>query len=253
MNPIAQRRSYGRQVLGQLSRFVKERFLQGEEADIDAETLFRELTAERFPDDPITGEELGADPRTREEGWIIDPLDGSTNHSRGIPIFAVSLAYRSGGETVLGWISDPVRGEWIEAVAGHGITSGGLIPFRKSVERPPMIHLTPRWRKKRPRWRNFLPNNIKQRTLGSIALEMAWIAMGRMDAGAWYKTHEWDIAAGLLLISEAGGQICPVLNGGKGEYVATSPSHKHLLPLLRDCLEDRGSGLATHEPGKLYT
>ena len=252
MDELALRRSYGRQILAELSRFVKERFLLGEEADIEAETIFRQKTAERFPEDPISGEELGVDSSTLEEGWIIDPLDGSTNHSRGIPIFAVSLAYRRGGETQFGWISDPVRGEWIEAVAGKGITGGGLIPFGKSADRLPMIHLTPRWRKKRPRWRHFLPNHIKQRTLGSIALEMAWIALGRMDAGAWYRTHEWDIAAGLLLISESGGQICPVLNGGKGEYVATSSSHRHLLPSLQECLEDHGSGLATHESGKLY-
>ncbi|MAJ28093.1 hypothetical protein CBD41_01580 [bacterium TMED181] len=251
-DPLGLRRNHGRQILSQISRLVKERFLQGEPADIEAETLFRDQTAARFPEDPISGEELGLDPQTREEGWIIDPLDGSTNHSRGIPIFAVSIAYRSQGKTVMGWISDPVRGEWIEAIAGGGILGGGLLPLRKSSQKLPMIHLTPRWRKKRPRWRNFLPSHIKQRTLGSIALEMAWIAQGRIDAGAWYQTHEWDVAAGLLLISESGGRVCPVLNGGKGEYVAISAHHHHLLSSLQDCIEDHGSGLATFSDGKLY-
>ncbi len=243
MDPLAQRRSHGRQVLTILSRLVKDRFLHGEPADVDSETLFRKITLERFPEDPISGEELGVDARTLQNGWIIDPLDGSTNHSRGIPIFAVSIAYRHQGETLFGWISDPVRGEWIEAVCGKGLCSGGLLPFRNRTDHIPMIHLTPRWRRKRPRWRNFLPKNIKERTLGSIALEMAWVAMGRLDAAAWYRTHEWDVAAGLLIVSESGGRVCPVLNGGEGEFVACSANSLHRLPQLRDCLEDHGSSL----------
>ncbi|OUU24867.1 MAG: hypothetical protein CBC13_02980 [Planctomycetia bacterium TMED53] len=250
LDSLATKRSHGRQALSTLSRLVKDRFLAGESADIESETLFRKITQERFPDDPISGEELGVDPRTQRNGWIIDPLDGSTNHSRGIPIFAVSIAYRHDGETIFGWISDPVRGEWIEAVAGEGITTGGSFPFQSRPQSVPMIHLTPRWRKKRPRWRSFLPANIKQRTLGSIALEMAWVALGRLDASAWYKTHEWDIAAGLLIIKESGGRACPVLNGGDGEFVACSSNNLDLLPQLRDCLEDHGSSLDVFSHGK---
>ena len=249
LSPLAERRSHGRQVLAQLSRLVKERFLEGRDADEESEQLFRDLTREKFPDDPISGEELGVVDDTDTTGWIIDPLDGSTNHSRGIPIFAVSIAYRHQGKTQLGWISDPVRGEWIEAVAGKGTVSGGLHPVSPTRADIPMIHLTPRWRKKRPRWRNFLPSNIKHRTLGSIALEMAWVATGRLDAAAWYRTHDWDVAAGMLIIQESGGAGCHIMNGGKGEILACSAHSLHLLQPLRDCLEDHGASVGIVNEG----
>ena len=139
--------------------------------------------------------------------------------------------------------------EWIEAVAGKGTVSGGLHPVSPTRADIPMIHLTPRWRKKRPRWRNFLPSNIKQRTLGSIALEMAWVATGRLDAAAWYRTHDWDVAAGMLIIQESGGAGCHIMNGGKGEILACSAHSLHLLQPLRDCLEDHGASVGIVNEG----
>ncbi len=220
----------------QLSRLVHERFRQGLPADEESEQCFRDQVHSKFRKDPVAGEELGADAGSDQQGWLIDPLDGSTNHSRGIPIFAVSLAYRIDGEAIFGWVSDPIRGEWFEAVRGKGIIVGGSSSPRNPQKSPPVICLSPRWRGSHPNWRDHLPRGIKQRSVGTIALEMAWIASGRIDAAAWYRTNPWDVCAGELLIEESGGQVLDIANGGSGEKIAAGANSPDLLDSLQSAI-----------------
>jgi myo-inositol-1(or 4)-monophosphatase len=251
---LAQRRSFARQVIAQMSRLVKDRFMAGRPADVESEELFRAEVSGRFPDDPVAGEELGFDPGSDQYGWLIDPLDGSSNHSQGIPLFAVSIAYRIHGETVLAIISDPVRGEWFEAIAGKGVSCGGPAPFRRAVSTPSIICLTPRWRAAYPSWRQQLPRGLKQRSLGSIALEMAWISQGRLRAGAWYRTQPWDVCAGELLIQESGGCVTDVQEGGDGEKYASAAGaeifHKAIQAAIAQAADDArdASGEDAPEP-----
>jgi len=221
---LAARRSFGRQVLGRLSRLVRDRFRSGQAADIESETLFRNELSRAFPADRVAGEELGIDEQAYRKGWIIDPLDGSTNHSNGIPLFAVSLAYNDAGETRLGWVSDPMRGEWFEARAAAGLLRGGSGSNHPPGSDASVVALSHRWRSHHSGWRRHFPDPIKVRAVGSIALEMAWIATGRLAAGAWYRTNPWDVTAGELLIRESGGLVVEVPDGGPGERWALSRS-----------------------------
>ncbi len=227
---LAARRSFGRQILGQLSRLVRDRFRSGQPADVESETHFRTQLSRTFPTDRVAGEELGVDAEAYQKGWIIDPLDGSTNHSNGIPLFAVSIAYNEGGRTRFGWISDPMRGEWFEARAGSGILRGGSGPGHSPGSSATVVALSHRWRSHHADWRDHFPDPIKVRALGSIALEMAWICSGRLAAGAWYRTHPWDVTAGELMIRESGGLVVDVPASGCGDRWALARSGLFLRP-----------------------
>lgn len=235
---LSARRAFGRQMISQLSRLVHDRFRHNLPADEESEQYFRDQVRLKFPNDPVAGEEFGSDSGSDHNGWLIDPLDGSTNHCRGIPVFAISLAYRIDGEAVLGWVSDPVRGEWFEAVKGRGIFLGGAQALRNTPSDIPLICLSPRWRGSHPTWRNHFPRGIKQRSIGTIALEMAWIAAGRVDAAAWYRTNPWDVCAGELLIKESGGQVRDISDGGSGEKIAAGCGSEDLLKSLLSAISD---------------
>lgn len=245
---LAARRSFGRQVLDQLSQLVRDRFLQGRNADVESEQLFRNEVSRQFPDDPVQGEELGCDVGADLDGWLIDPLDGSTNHGQGIPLFAVSIAYRVAGTPLLGWVSDPVRGEWFEAIKDDGIQCNGATPTNDCDPDPAIICLSPRWRGVHSNWRDHFPRGIKQRSFGTIALEMAWIAAGRLQAGAWYRTHPWDVCAGQLLIRESGGQVHEVADGGPGEMIASASGATTWMESLQSTIASGGKDAPNTDP-----
>ncbi|MDE0960517.1 MAG: inositol monophosphatase [Planctomycetota bacterium] len=240
-NPaLARRRSFGRRILAALSRLVRDRFQQNRPADVESERYFRKELEKQFPEDLVHGEELGAAPGADHQGWIIDPLDGSTNHRRGIPLFAISIAYIENGTPLLGWISDPVRGEWFEAHHRGGILRGGPGPTYSGVADPRVLCCSDRWIQKFPRWIESIPEPVKVRSLGSIALEMAWIASGRIQGGAWYRTQPWDVAAGQLLIRESGGEVLTVSGAGPGARIAVGAGVQSWIPRFKDGLPQYG-------------
>ena len=245
---LGPRRAFGRRVLANLSRLVLDRFNAGLPADIDSEQLFRDQLSVAFSDDLVAGEELGMDPGADQQGWLIDPLDGSTNHGHGIPLFAVSIAYIHGGSVVLGWVSDPVRGEWFEAWRGKGILRGGPSPSLSTSMESPVLSLSDHWRRRYPDWRSHFPESTRARSLGSIALELAWIASGRLQGGAWYRTHPWDVGAGELLISESGGDLLVVPDGGPGERFALSSASSSLMPCFEATLAGHGMDAQQIDP-----
>lgn len=218
--------------------------------DVAAQTLLETMLSVRFPDIPFLAEEgrdhdqpipaLGQGPC-----WVIDPLDGTTNFVHGLPAYCVSIALCRGGEAVLGVIFDPVRDELFHAAKGSGAylngerlrTSGCLrldqsllafsLPARVAPESPEIT-----------RFLRVLPRCRALRRWGSSALNLAYVAAGRLD-GYWASsTKIWDIAAGTLLVAEAGGTVSS-LSGerlvlDRPSFVAASSEslHRQLLEAI---------------------
>ncbi len=222
------------------------------ELDRELEERFQQTVARRFPDDPVVGEELPPLGEWVGSGWLIDPIDGTSNLRQGLPWYGTSLAYFEEGRPVLGWVCDPARGEIYEAIAGHGATVEGMPIHLAELPSSALVAVARRWRRSHPGWRNHLPAGIKDRLLGATALELAWVARGILGAGAWAHTRVFDIAAGWLLVREAGATIyssygrggdsswAPLQTGDpigvRFDLVAGHPNHeawlKKLLPAL---------------------
>ena len=182
--------------------------------DVDCETLIRSIILERFPDHALLGEEGGGLIETERPLWNIDPLDGTVNYAHGLPHFCISIALQIAGETVLGVIYDPVVNELFAAERGHGATLNGrpisvsatrqlhqavlALGFAKSVHTMEVMLRE---------MHGLLPSIHKARILGAAALDLAYVAAGRIDGFIEYGLQIWDIAAGALLVREAGGRV----------------------------------------------
>jgi myo-inositol-1(or 4)-monophosphatase len=187
-------------------------------ADLAAEQGFRLLIAARFPDHSVLGEEqaagLTASPTARCR-WIIDPLDGTTNFAHGLALFCVSLALEVDGRVEVAVVYDPIGEELFTAERGQGARLNGQ-PIRVS-EREALIDgllctgfpYTVRDGRARQVevFSSFLGQARAVRRLGSAALDLCYVAAGRFD-GFWEEQlHPWDIAAGALIVQEAGGWV----------------------------------------------
>ncbi len=141
--------------------------------------------------------------------WVIDPVDGTVNYSSGIPFVSVSIGLRSDDSVVLGVVYDPIRDELFKAVRGVGaflngerIKSSGRGLGDSIVE---VSHFKD-WRSVESMER-LIPDISKVRKFGSCALSLAYVSAGRLDGYLTFKTFEWDIAAGSLLVEESGGMV----------------------------------------------
>ena len=187
------------------------------EADIAVETMFRQMIAERFPGHTILAEEFGQDKATRDAShcWVFDPIDGTNNYAHGLPIFCSSLALEVDGDAVLGAIYDPTRRELFVAERGGGAFLNGE-PIRVSkaatlVESMLVTGFPYDVHKRIPEiiglFGEFVGRARAVRRLGSAALDLCYVAAGRMD-GFWEQDLKpWDIAAGALIVEEAGGKV----------------------------------------------
>jgi myo-inositol-1(or 4)-monophosphatase len=187
------------------------------EVDRQAETeIVRELKR-AYPDHAILGEETGASGKAGARfTWAVDPLDGTHNYLRGIPHFAVSIAQLDRGEPIHAVILDPLRNEIYTASKGDGAflndrrmrvskresLDGAMLatgfPYRERRHLDAQLGMT----------RELLKRAEDIRRTGSAALDLAWTAAGRLDG--YYETglKLWDMAAGCLLVREAGGRYC---------------------------------------------
>jgi myo-inositol-1(or 4)-monophosphatase len=200
-----------------------------------------------------SGAAEGSDPHHR---WIVDPLDGTTNFLHGIPHFAISIALERDGEVVAGVVYEPTRDEmfWAEKGAGAYLNDRRLrvsgrrrmdealiatgIPFRGRGDHPTYLATLAR----------VMAATSGVRRLGAAALDLAYVAAGRFD-GYWeFGLFPWDIAAGLLLVREAGGFVSDLAGGQtmltSGDILAASAAlHLPLAGLLKDALR------VAREPG----
>lgn len=192
------------------------------EFDLRSESLITNQIQQKYPEDGILAEE-GSDKMGGEGRWVIDPLDGTTNFAHGIPFFAVSIAYETGGEPLLGVIYDPLREECFHANAGEGAWLGDhpihvskTSTLEGSLLGTGFAHdLEPHSQRLLKQYALATTQAQAVRRLGSAALHMAYIANGRLD-GYWeVGLSPWDWAAGILLVREAGGRISRV-DGSEG-------------------------------------
>jgi myo-inositol-1(or 4)-monophosphatase len=217
------------------------------EVDLAVERMFRAMVAERFPDHTVLAEELGdAGQRTGKYCWIFDPLDGTTNYAHGLPIFSSSLALEIDGVVRVGAIYDPSRRELFTATLGGGAHVNG-VPMRVSPTAdlldallvtgfPYTIHES--GDELVSLFAAFLSQAQAVRRLGSAALDLCYVAAGRMDAFWEQYLKPWDMAAGALMLAEAGGTVT-ALDGGpfdvrRGQLMASNGAlHEAMLDVVR--------------------
>lgn len=225
------------------------------EVDRACEQLIRGEIKRRYPDHAILGEEDGFD-GAGDEVWIIDPLDGTSNYLRGIPHFAASVALAVRGRIEHGVIFDPVRDELFTASRGEGAflnnrrirvsgrislddaVLGTAFPFRKRAMMTAYMGM-------------FLAlfEQVEDiRRAGTASLDLAYVACGRLD-GFWeLGLKPWDVAAGALLVQEAGGVVMDITGGEKwletGHVIAApfkliTPMRQAITPHLTEGLKAR--------------
>lgn len=219
------------------------------EIDQRAEKIIIETLQTAYPDHAFLGEETGETTGTTdsEHTWIIDPIDGTKNFIRGFPHFCVSIALKYGQHIEHGLIYDPIRNEYFTASRGKGahyndqrIRVSQTHKLIDSLLGTGFPHRTPERVKQYCKGLfKILPIVSGVRRAGSAALDLAYVACGRLD-GFWeFDLKPWDIAAGALIVQEAGGFVSGMT--GKEDYletgnvIAANPKiHQALLKTLED-------------------
>ena len=204
------------------------------EMDKKAETLIVDILHKEFPDHDIIAEEGGGQNNNSLWCWYIDPIDGTTNYVRRFPIYCVSIGLEHNGELVIGVVYQPVLKELFTAQLGCGAFLNGeklkvssvasmneavlATGFPYTVKQNPDLYLA--------RFRGFMLDSLAIRRAGSAALDLCYVAAGRFD-GFWESNlAPWDMAAGVLMVTEAGGEVTDFLGGKdfltKGEIIASN-------------------------------
>ena len=217
------------------------------EVDVEVERMFRDLVATRFPDHQVLGEEMGGSAAApRGPCWVFDPIDGTTNFAHGLPIFCSSLALEIDGVAELAAVYDPNRRELFTAERGGGAFLNG-VPLRVSHAArlvdamlvtgfPYDVHS--RIDEIVGLFGAFVGRARAVRRLGSAAIDLCYVAAGRMD-GFWESDLKpWDIAGGSLIVAEAGGRLSGMDGArftSRGGHVLATNGHLHdaMLEVIR--------------------
>jgi myo-inositol-1(or 4)-monophosphatase len=225
------------------------------EIDLACEHLCREILAERFPDHDILAEELGGSASDRPPSrfrWVFDPLDGTTNYAHGLPIYCSSLAFEIDGRSEVAAIYDPTRKELFTAERGEGAYLNGRslhvsdarvlldsllvtgFPYNVHEESGDLVEL----------FGFFLGRARAVRRLGSAALDLCYVAAGRFEAFWEQHLKPWDVAAGALIVEEAGGRVTG-MDGGPFDptaaHLIASNDHVHgqVLAVIEEFRKER--------------
>jgi len=231
-------------------------------ADLAAQRAIRAVIRGSFPTHGFVGEEdTGAEPPERHEQaameycWIVDPLDGTMNYVHQLPGYAVSIALRKGTQLLVGVVYDPVAEEWFTAQYGAGaqlngapISSSDCSSLEDALIAVSLPAVIPRDSAEITRLLEVLHAAQSIRRLGSAALNLSYVAMGRLD-GYWATAVKpWDVAAGALIVTEAGAKLTHFRGGpfdlDNPRFVAAANEtvHRELMAALA-----RGDQLAGSE------
>jgi len=207
------------------------------EADLAAEKIVLEIVGHNFPQDNILSEEAGRRDETSHRTWLIDPLDGTTNFAHCFPFFAVSIALEIENEVVLGVVYNPYMNEFFEAAKGKGTYLNGE-PLRVSATFslqesllatgfPYDIHERPE--KVLGLFEKMIVRAQGIRRLGSAALDLCYVAAGRLD-GFWEEDLKpWDTGAGDIIVREAGGRLTTFGGGPYHPYLKSVVASNGLI------------------------
>jgi len=210
-------------------------------ADENAEEAIKEVLRESFPKYGMLAEEGGEFDGEGDVRWIVDPLDGTTNYAHGLPFFCTSIALERDSEIVLGVVHDPMANETYAAERASGATLNGEPIGVSDTDEPIRALLATGF----PYDRDDMPVALEifgqfamltqgMRRLGSAALDLCYVAAGRLDGYYERGIKAWDIAAGTLILREAGGKVSNYqgdeLDLERGEVVASNgPLHPDLI------------------------
>ena len=227
------------------------------EIDVACERMCREVLAERFPDHDVLAEEFGGttggDRQSRYK-WIFDPLDGTTNYAHGLPIYCSSLGLEIDGRREVGAVFDPSRNELFTAERGEGAYLNGRrlqvsdtatlldsllvtgFPYDVQKRGEELVAL----------FGYMLGRARAVRRLGSAALDLCYVAAGRFDAFWEQLLKPWDVAAGALILEEAGGRVTGMdgapFDLNAGHLVASNGAiHEEMLGVIADFRGNRTS------------
>jgi len=217
------------------------------EADIAAEKVILELLRDHFPEDNILAEEAGAQDLSSDRTWVVDPLDGTTNFAHGFPFFGVSIGLEIEREMVLGIVYNPVMDEFFEARKGEGAFLNHKpihVSNARSLKESLLVTGFPYDIGKRSnrifeRFRTMVLASQGVRRAGSAAIDMCYVASGRLD-GFWEEDLKpWDTAAGAVIVPEAGGRLSTcdgkAFTPYRGSLVACAPMiHEEMVMALND-------------------
>jgi myo-inositol-1(or 4)-monophosphatase len=214
--------------------------------DLQAEALIAERLQAAFPDFSFLGEEGTGGNTNRASYWIVDPIDGTTNFARGYPAFAVSIALEVSKEIVLGVVYNPILDELFVAEKGKGATLNGnhlQVSGVQDLNRAVVASGFPydAWTSAADNldgWGKLVKRAFSMRSDGVAALDLCHVAAGRLDAYWEIDLAPWDMAAGALIVHEAGGKITTVsgepFNAYLRNILATNGRlHPEMLNLLR--------------------
>ncbi len=195
-------------------------------SDRASEALIVARLRAAFPDAAILGEEGGATAGTSDERWIVDPLDGTTNYAHDYPLYCVSIAYERGGELVVAAIYAPALRELYAAQRGRGATLNGtrIVVSETATLAESLVctgFIPARYERNGENFARLSRVAQGVRRDGSAALDLAFVAAGRFDAFWEFDLHAWDVAAGALLVREAGGTVSAI-DGGAFDVAGAS-------------------------------
>jgi myo-inositol-1(or 4)-monophosphatase len=243
--------TYAKRCAKKAGRYIRKRFHDDDrlittdyrhdvKLDVDRQTeeLIISMIRRRYPDHGFIAEEIGHDLEKPDENWIIDPLDGSVNFSHGIPHFCTSIAFREEERYLVGVVYDPMRDETFSALAGGGaflnrnpmtrrsiksleeaVVSGGFFKIESLQEGGKIFE-------------KIAPRVKKVRFFGSAALDLCYLACGRVNGYIQHAVNEWDIAAASLIAEEQGLRIEVIEKNGRLNVFAAD---RHIYHALKEC------------------
>lgn len=215
------------------------------EIDQKSEDKIIEIIKNDFPLHDIITEEAGAIYQESDFKWIIDPIDGTVNYAHGIPLTCVSIGLEKKGEIIMGVVFNPVSNEFFFSEKGKGAFLNDIkisvsgnndvkksllvtgFPYDSSSYKPDPVTI----------FKKFMMLDIPIRRLGSAALDLCWTACGRFE-GFWeYNLNAWDVAAGFLILEEAGGKVTNFKNEkfsvyGKQILATNELIHDQMLEII---------------------